>query len=82
MTLPRAGTGTLLATATGGDVDWTASGVGLAARYLLLGADSGSLADGESTSVTVTLDRSTPPRVTTLVVVFGPGEHRVTITVG
>ena len=82
MTLPRAGTGTLLVTATGGDVDWTAAGDGLADRYLLLGAASGSLADGESTSVTVTLDRSTPRGVTQLVVVFGPGGHRVTITVG
>ena len=82
MTLPRAGTGTLLVTAIGGDVDWTAAGLGLAGRYLLLGADSGSLADGESTSVTVTLDRATPPRLTQLVVMFGPGEHQVTITVG
>ena len=82
LTLPRAGTGTLRVTATGGDVDWTAAGDGLAARYLQLGAASGSLADGESTSVTVTLNRSTPRGVTQLVVVFGPGEHRVTITVG
>jgi RNA polymerase sigma factor (sigma-70 family) len=82
ITLPRAGTGTLRVTATGGDVDWTAAKVGLADRYLQLSAASGALADCVSTSVTVTLDRSSPPGVTQLVVVFAPGGHRVTITVG
>jgi hypothetical protein len=72
----------LLVTAIGADVDWTAEGDALADRYLQLGPASGSLADGESTSVTVTLNRSTPRGVTELVVLFEPGGHPVTITVG
>ena len=77
MTLARGGTGTVLLTAGGGAVSWTAA----PDPYVALSATSGTLADGDSVPVTVTLSPSTPRGTTLQEVVFGPGSVTLTIAV-
>ncbi len=79
--IPRGSTGTVRLSAQGGTVDWSGVREGAAATYTSLSSYSGTLAGGASTSVTISVRRATPRSVTTLVVVFGPGDHRVVITV-
>jgi RNA polymerase sigma factor (sigma-70 family) len=64
LALRRGGSGTVVLTARGGPVSWSA----VASEYLILSATSGQLAPGETVAVTVTLDRATP--VTSQVVRF------------
>jgi hypothetical protein len=80
--IPRGSTGTVRLSAQGGTVEWSGVREGAAATYTSLSSYSGTLAGGASTSVTISVRRATPRTVTTLVVVFGPGDHRVVITVG
>ena len=81
LTLPPGGAGTVRLTAVGGPVEWSATRSGAAARLVSLSAASGSLAPGSSTSVTVTVSSATGRAVTELVVIVGPGDHRLVIAV-
>jgi len=80
LTVRRGASGTVRLTAHNSTVDWAASRQGAAATYTSLSRYSGTLAGGASTSVTITVSPATPRSVTQLVVVFGPGDRQVVIT--
>jgi len=77
MTLPPNGVGTVRLTASGGTVDWSVTSD---PALIMWSATSGTLADGESVSVTFRVARATAPG-TSHVATFSPGDHTVTVTV-
>jgi RNA polymerase sigma factor (sigma-70 family) len=79
--LSRGQSGTVTLTASGGPVHWTSSRGTDATSYLQMSATSGTLADGETQVVTITLRSSTPNTVTSMTIRFGPGAHTVTVNV-
>jgi len=77
MALPPNGMGTVRLTASGGTVDWSLTSD---PALILWSATSGTLADGESVSVTFRVARATASG-TSHVATFSPGGHTVTVTV-
>jgi RNA polymerase sigma factor (sigma-70 family) len=80
LTMRRGASSTVRLTAQGSTVDWAATREGAAGTYTSLSQYSGTLAGGASTAVTITVSSATPSTITQLVVVFGPGDKRVVIT--
>ena len=74
ITVNRSETATIFLTADGGPVDWTAT----APDAVSLSDYGGHLDAGQSTTVVLTLGRTSPAQFT---VVFQPGGHTVSVTV-
>lgn len=80
-TLPLGGTGTVRVIAVNGPVEWTSTRDRAASAWLGMSATSGSLKEGDSASVQLTVSCNTPRSVGQLVVTFNPGSTAVTVTI-